>query len=191
MQVISSLLNHQARLITDPAVLSMFQESQNRIRSIALVHEKLYRSSDLSRIDFADYIESLVVHLFHTLQADAGRITFHPALTPVEVDVTTAIPLGLIVNELVMNALEHAFPQSRRGEIVIRMEKTAEGSLRLEIADDGIGLPPDFDPARASSLGWQIVLMLVEQIGGTFAVRGEGGTTVTIVFGALGAGARA
>ena len=191
MQVISSLLNHQARLITDPAVLSMFQESQNRIRSIALVHEKLYRSSDLSRIDFADYIESLVVHLFHTLQADAGRITFHPALTPVEVDVTTAIPLGLIVNELVMNALEHAFPQSRRGEIVIRMEKTAEGSLRLEIADDGIGLPPDFDPARASSLGWQIVLMLVEQIGGTFAVRGEGGTTVTIVFGALGADARA
>ncbi len=180
MQVISSLLNHQARLIADPAVLNMFRESQNRIRSIALVHEKLYRSTDLSRIDFADYIESLVVHLFHTHQADAGRISFRPELLPVELDVTTAIPLGLIVNELVMNALEHAFPQGRRGEIAVRLERIGGDRLHLEVRDDGVGLPPDFDSRRSGSLGWPIVRMLVEQIGGTLEIRGQGGTSVTI-----------
>jgi two-component sensor histidine kinase len=191
MQIISSLLNHQARLITDPAVLSMFRESQNRIRSIALVHEKLYRSIDLSRIDFADYIESLVVHLFNTLQADAGRIAYRPTLLPVELDVTMAIPLGLIINELVMNSLEHAFPEARRGEIAVRLERLEEGRLRLEIADNGVGLPPGFDPRRSASLGWQIVNMLIEQIGGTLEIRSEGGTSVAIAFRELNPSSRA
>ncbi len=182
MQIISSLLNHQARLISDAAVLNMFRESQNRIRSIALVHEKLYRSTDLSRIDFADYIESLVVHLFHTLQVDAVRIAYRSELLPVDLDVTMAIPLGLIVNELVMNSLEHAFPQARRGEIFIRLERIGDGRLRLEIADNGVGLPPGVDPRQSASLGWQIVQMLIEQIGGSLETRSEAGTSVAITF---------
>jgi len=182
MQIISSLLNHQARLISDAAVLNMFRESQNRIRSIALVHEKLYRSTDLSRIDFADYIESLIVHLFHTLQVDAVRIAYRSELLPVDLDVTMAIPLGLIVNELVMNSLEHAFPQARRGEIFIRLERIGDGRLRLEIADNGVGLPPGVDPRQSASLGWQIVQMLIEQIGGSLETRSEAGTSVAITF---------
>jgi PAS domain S-box-containing protein len=182
MQIISSLLNHQARLITDPAVLSMFRESQNRIRSIALVHEKLYRSADLSRIDFAEYIETLIVHLFHTLQTDSGRVGYRSELAPLEVDVTTAIPLGLIVNELVMNALKHAFPQARRGTVAVRLERAEPGRLRLEVADDGVGLPPGFDAARSESLGWQIVHMLADQVGGTVAVHSGPGTSVTVEF---------
>jgi PAS domain S-box-containing protein len=183
MQVISSLLNHQARTVTDPAVLNMFRESQNRIRSIALVHEKLYRSSDLSRIDFADYIESLVVHLFQTLQIDGRRIAFRPELKSIELDVTTAIPLGLIVNELVMNSLVHAFPQDRSGVVSAVLDAPDEFRFRLRIADDGVGLPPGFDIARADSLGFQIVQMLVEQINATMAVRTEGGTSVEILGG--------
>ena len=185
MQVISSLLNHQARLIRDPEVLEMFKESQNRIRSMALVHEMLYRSGDLSRIDFAAYIRSLVVYLMHSLRIDADRIGYGLSVGKIELEISTAVPVGLIVNELVTNALRHAFPDGRRGRIDIALDAAPDGALTLAVRDDGVGLPEGFAPDRASSLGLQIVEMLVQQIEGTMTAGGGagGGTEFRIVFG--------
>lgn len=183
MQIISSLLNHQSRLVRDPAVLEMFRESQNRIRSIAMVHERLYRSTDLSRIDFADYIDGLVVHLFNSLQVDPKKVRPRTEIEAIELDITLAIPLGLIVNELITNALKHAFPGARRGEVFISFKRTPDGGLRLAIKDDGVGVPEEKDFKRTGSLGLQIVRMLVEQVDGRFDVFSSStGTEMTLAF---------
>ncbi len=182
MQVVSSLLHHQARLIHDPEVLGYFKESQNRIRSIALVHEKLYRSSDFSRIDFAEYILALVPHLVQTAGPERGQIHFAPGLEPLEVNITAAVPLGLIVNELVTNSLKHAFPGGRRGELRVDLAPASDGRKRLVVADDGVGLPEGFDIRSGESLGMQIVLMLVGQINGEISLGAGPGARFEILF---------
>ncbi len=182
MQIVSSLLNHQARLVRDPQVLGIFKESQNRIRSIALVHEKLYRSADFSRIDFAGYILALVPHLVQTASPEREQVRFVPALEPTEVTITTAVPLGLIVNELVMNALQHAFPDGRRGEVRVEIGRAADGRTRLVVADDGVGLPAGFDIRSAESLGLQIISMLVGQINGEISFGAGPGARFEILF---------
>jgi PAS domain S-box-containing protein len=182
MQVISSLLNLQARELPTPALRELFRESQNRIKALALVHEKLYRSSDLSRIDFADYAQSLVVHLFHILQADPERIRFEPQLEPIVLDIGLSIPLGLVINELVSNVLRHAFPDGRRGALQVRLERTGAGRGRLIVRDDGVGWAGAVDPQARESLGIQIVQTLVKQIDGTLTFGREGGTAVEVEF---------
>jgi PAS domain S-box-containing protein len=184
MQIVSSLLNHQSRLVQDPGVLEMFRESQNRIRAIALVHDKLYRSTDLSRINFADYADNLVVHLFHVLQVDPGRVVFKPDLESIELDVTTSIPLGLILNELITNALKHGFPGGRHGEVHVRLERIPERRILLRVQDDGVGLPPGLDLRTSQTLGLQIVQMLSSQLDGRFELRSDGGTIADVTLGA-------
>ena len=185
MQVISSLLHHQARTIKDPDVLELFQESQNRIRSMALVHEKLYRSQDLSGIDFAEYIHGLVVQLFRAHQTRTGLIEFEPDLEKALLNINTAIPLGLIINELVMNVLKHAFPDGRRGVLRIKLARADNQKFLLVVKDTGVGFPEDFDFRKTETLGMQIVTMLVDQIGGTVAMERNGGTEFRIIFGEL------
>ena len=185
MQVISSLLNHQARMIKDPDVLEMFQESQGRIRSMALVHEKIYRSQDLSSIDFADYIHGLVVQLFRSHQTRTGLIEFKPELEKILLNVSTAIPLGLIINELVMNVLKHAYPDGRKGELRIQLKRGEGENFALVVKDTGIGFPENLDFRKTETLGMQIVTMLVQQIGGTIALKKDGGTEFRIVFSEL------
>jgi len=183
LQVVSSLLNLQSKSIKDPQDLKIFQDSQNRIRSMALIHEKLYRSPDLSRIDFAEYVRQLTTHLFQTYSANTGNIQWQLHIQDVFLDVDTAIPCGLILNELVSNCLEHAFPEGRAGEICVAFYPACDQQYVLEVRDNGIGLPPDLDPSATESLGLQLVNTLIHQLDGTLALEREHGTTFSITFG--------
>jgi two-component sensor histidine kinase len=182
MQIISSLLNHQASTLSDPVLREAFRASQGRIKSIALIHEKLYRSGDLSRIDFADYIQSLVVHLFHVHQVDLTRVQYVLDLEPMDLDVNISIPLGLIVNELVLNAIRHGFSHQRTGEVVVRLAKNDDQSHTLLVRDNGVGIPGGVDLEKVETLGFQIVGMLAGQIDGTISIETPPGTSVTIRF---------
>ncbi len=182
LQIVSSLLNHQARLVKDPFVLELFKESQNRIKSMALVHDKLYRSQSLDRINIGEYAESLILYLFQALQIDSRRIAWEKSIQRIDMDINTAISLGLIINELVSNSLKHAFPGERQGKIRIAMAPGEEGMIRLTVRDDGVGIPEGLDIAKTSTLGLQIIAMLTEQLDGTLSVERDNGTVVTIDF---------
>ncbi len=182
MQLVSSLLNHQAGAFSDPALRSAFRSSRDRIKAITLVHERLYRSGDLARIDFGEYVRNLVIHLFHVYQVDPARVRYEFNLSPSRFDVNLAIPLGLIVNELVLNSLQHAFPEDREGRITVRLARSGESFHTLEIADDGVGLPGKINLAEAESIGFQLVAMLIEQIGGVVKTETKSGTSFTITF---------
>jgi PAS domain S-box-containing protein len=182
MQIISSLLRLQSSGISDKRAKAAFQASQDRIRSMALVHEGLYRSSDLARIDFAEYARSLAARL-SSLYATRGRtIAFHIDIKDIDLDVNRAVPCGLIVSELVSNALKHGFPEPTKGEIRIRMVRDKRGCLRLSVADSGIGFPAEIDFRKTNSLGLQIVNDLVQQLNGSIRLKANGGTTFIIRF---------
>ncbi len=185
MQVISSLLNLQARRISDPTVLEMFKDSQRRIRSMALVHERLYQSSDLSRIEFSTYLRNLATHLFHSCQADSSRIRLLLDTEEVYLNINTAIPCGLIVNELVSNAFKHAFPGGRSGEVEVSFRRLEGDGYQLRVRDDGIGFPENFDPRQTESLGLQIVDTLVTQLNGQISITKSTGTEITVRFGEI------
>jgi PAS domain S-box-containing protein len=182
MQVISSLFNLEAGTITAENARRMLKEGQMRIRSMALVHEKLYQSRDLSKIDFADYLRSLSAHLFHFYRIEAGRIRLEMHLEPIPLNVNSAVPCGLLVNELVSNSLKHAFPADRKGTVTIGLRKMEEGIVELRVADDGAGFPEALDFRRTDGLGLQIVSLLVDQLDGTIELDRKKGTAFTIVF---------
>jgi PAS domain S-box-containing protein len=182
MQVISSLLNLQSRRVSDPIVLDMFRESQRRIRSMALIHERLYQSSDLSRIEFSQYVGNLATHLFHSYQVDSNRIRLTMDTEEVFLNINTAIPCGLIVNEMVSNALKHGFPNGRNGEVAIELHRVSGEGYVLRVRDDGVGFPEELDFRRTDTLGMQIVMTLVSQIEGSIELRREKGTEFKILF---------
>ena len=182
MQVISSLLSLQAQRFREAGVRDAFRESQDRIRSMSLVHEKLYQTRDLSRIDFADYIKGLTGSLLGAYRPETGRIELKLDLDRTFLDINAAIPCGLILNELVLNALKHAFPGERRGVVAIELRETDGGTIRLTVRDDGIGLPEGIDIGKTDSLGLQIVALLAGQLDGRIDVRREGGTAFTLSF---------
>ncbi|MHB8055581.1 MAG: sensor histidine kinase [Candidatus Aminicenantales bacterium] len=181
MQVISSLLRLQAAKFPDPEVREAFQESQGRIRSMALVHEKLYGTKDLSRIDFADYLKSLTSSVFASHQV-GGRIALQLDLEKTYLDINAAIPCGLIVNELILNAFKHAFPNNREGRILVELRENENEMIRLTVRDDGIGLAEGIEPGRSESLGFQIVSLLASQLEGRIDIRREAGTTISLRF---------
>jgi PAS domain S-box-containing protein len=180
LQIISSLLNLQAGFIRDPHDGTLFQESVDRVRSMALIHEKLYSSEDFSRIDFHSYMQSLVDSLLRSY----GRpgIATEADIGDIRLSIQTAVPCGLLLNELIVNALKHAFPGDRRGSIRIAMHRTAGEDVELLVADDGAGLPEDIDPTRTPSLGLHLVYILSRQLNGTLSIHREGGTTFRLVF---------
>ena len=185
LQIVSSLLNLQSRSVSDTQTLDIMQESRSRIESIALIHEKLYQAQDLTQVDFADYIRDLSASLFRTYESAASGITFTTDLDSVLLDIDTAIPCGLMLNELVTNALKHAFPGERTGEVRIALHtlQQADGShIVLTVADTGQGMPADLDIQHTRSLGFQLINALTSQIGGTLEVQREAGTEVTIRF---------
>lgn len=182
LQVTSSLLNLQSGYIHDPQAQEMFADSQNRIRSMALVHEKLYQSNDLSRINFADYVSSLATLLFRSFAVDAEQISLNIEGGGIFLSVESAVPCGLIVNELLSNCLKHAFPKGRRGEVQIRIGREADGGLTVAVADNGVGLPETLDVTRTETLGLQLVRTLTQQIDGTVHVERNGQTEFKIVF---------
>jgi len=182
MQVISSMLSLQSQHIKDKESLTMFQESQNRIRAMALIHEKLYTSEDLAHIDIAGYIHSLTHQLITTYRTIASRVTMDIAITDIFLTITTAIPCGLIINELVTNALKHAFPHQQKGTITVSMTPSTNDHLILTVSDTGIGFPKEIDFRNTTTLGMQLVTSLVEQLEGTITLDRSEGTRFRIKF---------
>ncbi len=181
LQIISSLFNLQSRYIKDKQVLHVFQESQNRIRSMVLIHKKLYQSNDLARIDFAEYVRSLIADLFRSYKADYDLITLKINIDDVFLGVDTAIPCGLIINELVSNSLKYAFKDGQ-GEIRIDLHSEKEAKFTLIVSDSGVGFPRDLDFRNTESLGLQLACTLVDQIQGTMGLDRTGGTKFKIAF---------
>jgi two-component sensor histidine kinase len=171
MQVIHSLLNLQAKTLTDRQVRVMLEESRDRVYSMALVHEKLYRSEDLAHIEFKDYLQNLLQSIASTYKRH--DIVFSVDMENVALDVNIGIPCGLIVNELVSNCLKYAFPDGRKGTITVGITRNSEGNYVLTVADNGIGFPADVDFRKTSSLGLQLVNVLAEQIHGTIELSNE------------------
>ncbi len=182
MQVMISLLNLQAQNSRDPEVVNLLKESQNRIRTMAIVHEKLYRSGDLSHIDFGDYIESLSAHLFQFFAVEPGRVGLRRETEAIPLDINNAIPCGLILNELLSNALKYAFPAGREGLITVGFRRRPDAFLEISVQDNGVGFPADLDFRRTSSLGLQLVNLLAGQLEGTLEMSREGGTEFRVVF---------
>ena len=184
LQVVSSLLGLQSRVVSDEQTRKMFQESQNRIHSMALLHESLYQSNNLSMIDFPDYIRQLASHLFHSYGVRADRIHLRTNLDELYLNLDAAVPCGLIINELVSNSLKYAFPDGREGEVRIELHEVSDGLARLLVADNGIGLRSDIDWATARSLGLRLVRTLAEQLGAKIEVKSNTGTEVQLIFAA-------
>lgn len=186
MQVISSLLNLQSGYVQDKKTTEMFKESQNRIRSMALVHEKLYQSKNLANIDFGEYIKDLVNSLFHFYEDRACKIEAYTKVEDVCLSIDSAIPCGLIINELVSNSIKHAFPEDWKVEktpgIRIILSSLGQDTYELIVADNGIGMPVDLDLNNVVSLGLKLVNTLVKQLQGSLELRREGGTEFRIRF---------
>jgi len=186
MQVISSLISLQAQQATEPETVEMLKESQSRIRSMALIHEKLYRSGSLAEIDFGDYVDSIIDELLRMFNVAPGAITITTDVENVLFGVDTAIPCALIINELVSNSLKHAFPDGATGEVTITLHQI-NGTYELTVADNGEGLPPNFDFRATDSLGMQLVTALVNQLDGTITLDRTKGTTFITTFTPAGA----
>lgn len=182
LQIISSLLNLQSAQIKDPDTYVMFRESQARVRSMALIHEKLYQSKDLAHIDFDGYVRDLMVYLFRSYAANPDQIRTHIEPHGMYLGIDTAIPCGLIISELVTNTIKYAFPGGRRGELHVGVGPEDDGHLALRVSDTGIGLPPDLDWRETDSLGLQLVSTLAAQLHGVIQVDGSGGTSFKITF---------
>ncbi len=182
LQVISSLLSLQGSSSREPEVRQMFEETRDRVRSMASIHEMLYRSADLARVDFSGYIRTLASQLFSSYNVGPERVQLHIAAEPVSLGINLGIPCGLLINELMANAIQHAFPDGRAGTITVSICETADHSIRLSVGDDGVGLPADVDVMRADSLGFQLVATLVSQLNASFEVHREKGTEFVIVF---------
>ena len=180
IQVISSLVALQADELQDPAVRAAFQEVTHRVRSMALVHEKLYQGADLSRVEFDQYVRSLLDYLWRAHGAAAAGLKLTLDLEPVSLSLNAAVPSGLILNELVSNALKHAFACRAEGEVAVSLHSGRDSRLHLCVRDNGTGLPADLDWRQASSLGLRLVQMLAGQLDATIEVSGGAGTEFTI-----------
>ncbi|MGZ4857020.1 MAG: PAS domain S-box protein [Methanobacteriaceae archaeon] len=180
LMIISNLLNIQSGYIKDKTSQDIFKESQNRARSMALIHERLYRSTDLKSINFGDYIQTLATELFQTYIPNPNHVNLNLNVEEEMVDINTTVPLGLIVNELITNSMKHAFKDGRKGEINIEFHKNEE--FILIVSDTGIGFPDDLDYKNTDSLGLQLVNGLVGQINGQIELDRSHGTKFKITF---------
>jgi len=181
LQIISSLINMQVRRLQSEPACTVLKECKTRVDTISLIHEKLYQSRDFSNVSFPDYARSLANTVLHVAES-ANRVTLEHHVEAVALPVDKAIPCGLILNELLTNALKHAYPESRTGTIEIRLRRLSDGYLELQVCDDGIGMPdPDIKKVRRS-IGLQLVSTLAEQLGGEVRITVTHGTLVSVRF---------
>jgi PAS domain S-box-containing protein len=181
MQIISSLLNLQTEYVDDEEAVNVLKESQNRVRSMAIIHEKLYQSKDLTHINFVDYIQSLVLNLFYSYDIDNTQIKPILKIENISLNIETAVPCGLIISELISNSLKYAFPNRMNGEIIVSL-KSEKNTYQLLISDDGIGLPEDTNFNNIKTLGLLLVNSLTEQIDGDIMINRNHGTEYKINF---------
>jgi PAS domain S-box-containing protein len=180
MQIISSLLNLQLNYVKEEKAVNVLKESQGRIKSMAMVHEKLYQSPSLTKIDLKDYVEALVSNIFFTYGISANHIKSEVNVENIEIGIDTAIPCGLIINELVTNSVKHAFPDNN-GRVKVKITSHHD-DIELLISDDGIGLPENLDYEKTESLGLKLVKSLVDQIDGHMTLHTNDGTSIKIIF---------
>jgi len=181
MQLITSLLSLQAGTISDGPTLQVFRDFQGRVRTIALISERLYQSRNLAMIDLPEFVTSLAENLLSAHDA-AGRVRLETSVEPISLDVDTAVPFGLITNELVTNSLQHAFPTGRPGVVAISLRQNGDHTLALIVRDDGVGLSPGLNFETSDSLGLELVRTLTSQLDGSVQVDQTQGTTFTVVF---------
>jgi two-component sensor histidine kinase/DNA-binding NarL/FixJ family response regulator len=182
LQIVSSLLDLQYFNINDKQAVQALRATQDRIKSMALVHEKLYLTTDVANIDFTIYLESLTEHLCNSYLIDPEQVSLVIDVENVKLSIDKAIPCGLIINELVSNSLKYAFPQGRQGIVAIRLHEDEKGILILSVTDDGVGLPAGMDFSRTGSMGLQLVNLLTRQLRGEISLSNEKGTAFTIRF---------
>jgi len=181
--VVSNLLERQSHYADDKKISFLLNESQNRLHSIALIHEKLYQSTELRKINFADYLEDLAQTLSDFYFPDIQNIEWVLTLEPIWLNIETANPCGLIVNELISNALKHGFPDGSKGKIWLELRQNQDNDLLiLEVKDNGVGLPPNLDPMQVQSLGMELILTLTEQIQGELSITNADGASFQITF---------
>ncbi len=181
LQVVMSLLNLQANSLEDEVALSAIQESQHRMQAIALIHQKLYQSQGVARIPMASFIQEMIAYL-HGFFCPPQPIGTALDVEPIQLDIAQAVPVGLIINEAVTNALKYAFPQGRTGTIRLSLHRLAATTYELVIADDGVGLPASYDPARSRSLGMTLLHGFSDQLGGELTITSRSGLTIRLVF---------
>lgn len=182
LQVLSSLLFLQSSYVTDPSMHEILNESRNRLQSIALIHENLYQSSGQSKIQLTDYLQALASDLAHSYGAHERGISLDVKAAGARLSIEQAVSCGLIITELVSNALRHAFPEQRAGRVEIQAQALGDGRLRLRVSDNGIGLPLDVKDQKVRGLGLRLVSDLARQLDGTLHMETDGGTTFEIIF---------
>jgi PAS domain S-box-containing protein len=182
LQIISSLLNMQAELLTDPSLKEVLLESRHRIESMAMIHERLYSTDDIDQLDFRQYVEALARELFSAYAVNPNPMCLRLELEPVSLELSQAIPCGLILNELVSNCLKYAFPDKRRGELLVALRCAGDDRVTMRVADNGIGLPPGLDWRKSQSLGLRIVNILARQLMGTVHQESGAGGDFSLTF---------
>jgi PAS domain S-box-containing protein len=190
LQVVSSLLALQAHAIQDRRIRAYFEESRDRIHAIALIHEKLYQSDTLVRIDMTDYLQDLATSVVRSYRLGQQHIALEVSAEAVSFTLETALPCGLLLHELLANCLKHAFPDGRSGTIGVTLRRQSQHTYVLTVCDTGVGLPPGLDVRATASLGWKLVRLLAAQLHGTLACESHEGTTVTLIFRELPSHAR-
>jgi two-component sensor histidine kinase len=182
MQIVSSLLELQSDSISDERSRVCLRESQNRIRSMALIHERLYQSKNFASIDLGEYIADLSQYLFNSYATESERVSLKIDAGDFALDIGRAVPCGLIINELISNSLKHAFPDGRSGDISVRVSSEG-GWITLQVADTGVGMPAGLDTSNTDTLGLQLVNLLAKQLRGSISFSGgENGSVVIISF---------
>ncbi len=181
LQIIDSLLGMQSGMLLNSTVVSILKESQNRVKSMAMIHQILYESSDFSHVDFSSVVQSLVTNLSASYALDSSRIQINIDTDQVLLSIDTSIPLGLILNELCTNAIKYAFSENRSGNINISLKYLEANKLQVLVTDDGVGIPEEFDIENASSLGLQLVQLLSEQISAELTIQRRNPTSFSLI----------
>ena len=182
LQIITSLLNLQTRHVSDPAVLDSIREIKDRIKSISMLHQRLYQREELAALDLSEYVQTLCRSLFASYGVSEDRVRLQFDIPPLNLDIDTALTLGLIVNELVSNTLKYAFPNQRSGTLLIELLRVTETEYTLTLSDDGTGLPDNFEEKMATSFGLQLVSSLIKKLQGKLKFYSEGGTQIRLQF---------
>ena len=183
LQIVTSLMGLQARMMTGPQTQLMVQEGLNRVRSMELLQERLCQSNLPTELDYRQYLRELAAHLYSTYGVSTSRVSLNICFADSSINLDAAVPCGLILNELISNCLKHAFPHSREGEIRVESHKDGDRLASLVVADNGVGLPEDVNPSSTKSLGLRLVRLLSKSLGAAVQVNTRPGTEFKLVFG--------